>query len=272
MISTILCDLDGVVWLAHRPIEGAPSAIASLQAAGRRVLFVTNNSAATVATQEAALAAIGVDATGSVVSSAMAAAALVEPGERVLVAGGPGLVEALDARGVEVVVNDGTLDRPTIEAAPFDAVITGLHRDFDYPRLASAAAAVHVGARLIGTNSDPTYPTPAGLDPGGGSILAAIATAALVEPVVAGKPHQPMASLIAALLGSSATPYDPQTVLMVGDRMDTDGSFAVTMGCRFALVRSGSTPPGAVVADLPADALDLADLRAVADVVLADTI
>ena len=270
MISTILCDLDGVVWLAHRPIAGATEAIASLQAAGRRVLFVTNNSAATVATQEAALAAIGVDATRSVVSSAMAAALLVEPGERVLVAGGPGLVEAMQARGVEVVVNDGTLERPAIEAAPFDAVVTGLHRDFDYARLSSAAAAIHLGARLIGTNSDPTYPTPHGLDPGGGSILAAIATAALVEPVVAGKPHPPMASLIATMLTSPMSPYDPGTVMMVGDRMDTDGSFAIELGCRFALVRSGSTPPGSKVEGLPLDALDVADLRAVASAVLAE--
>ena len=110
MISTVLCDLDGVVWLAHHPIAGSVEAIAALQAAGRRVLFVTNNSAATIATQEAALAAIGIEATGIVVTSAMAAALLVEPGERVLVAGGPGVVEALQARGVEVVVNDGTLD------------------------------------------------------------------------------------------------------------------------------------------------------------------
>ena len=268
MISTVLCDLDGVVWLAHRPIDGSTEAIAALQAAGRRVLFVTNNSAATVATQEAALAAIGVDATGSVVSSAMAAALLVEPGERVLVAGGPGVVEALQARGVEVVVNDGTLDRSTIEAAPFDAVVTGLHRDFDYARLRSAAAAVHVGARLIGTNSDPTYPTPDGLDPGGGSILAAIATAGLVEPVIAGKPYQPMASLITTLLGTPTTPYDPATVMMVGDRMDTDGSFAIELGCRFALVRSGSTLPGAKVEGLPPDALDVADLQAVSSAVL----
>ncbi len=269
MISTILCDLDGVVWLAHRPIAGSTEAIAALQAAGRRVLFVTNNSAATIATQEAALAAIGVDAAGSVVSSAMAAALLVEPGERVLVAGGPGLVEALQGRGCEVVLNDGTLDRPAIESAPFDAVVTGLHRDFDYARLTSAAAAVHLGARLIGTNSDPTYPTPAGLDPGGGSILAAIATAALVEPVIAGKPYKPMASLIATLLTTPTAPYDAATVMMVGDRMDTDGSFASELGCRFALVRSGSTPPGADVAGLPADALDVADLRSVSSALLA---
>ena len=270
MISTILCDLDGVVWLAHRPIDGATAAIAALQAAGRRVLFVTNNSAATVAAQEAALAAIGVDANGSVVSSAMAAALLVEPGERILVAGGPGLVEAMRARGVEVVVNDGTLERRAIEAAPFDAVVTGLHRDFDYARLSSAAAAVHLGARLIGTNSDPTYPTPHGLDPGGGSILAAIAAAALVDPVIAGKPHAPMASLIATTLATPTSPYDPGSVMMVGDRMDTDGSFAIELGCRFALVRSGSTPPGAGVEGLPPDALDVADLRAVASAVLAE--
>jgi HAD superfamily hydrolase (TIGR01450 family) len=269
MISTILCDLDGVVWLAHRPIAGSTDAIAALQAAGRRILFVTNNSAATVATQEAALAAIGVDATGSVVSSAMAAALLVEPGERVLVAGGPGLVEAMHARGVEVVVNDGTLDEAAIEANPFAAVVTGLHRDFDYARLASAARAIHRGARLIGTNGDPTYPMPNGFDPGGGSILAAIATAGLVEPIVAGKPRRPMASLIASMLTTPTSPYDPGTVLMVGDRMDTDGSFAIELGCRFALVRSGSTAPGAGVDGLPPDALDVADLRAVASAVLA---
>ena len=57
--------------------------------------------------------------------------------------------------------------------------------------------------------------------------------------------------------------------MMVGDRMDTDGSFAGELGCRFALVRSGSTPPGADVAGLPADALDVADLRSVSSALLA---
>ena len=71
-IDTVLCDLDGVVWLAHQPIAGSVDAIASMRSTGRRVLFVTNNSASVVADHESALAAIGVPADGDVVSSAMA--------------------------------------------------------------------------------------------------------------------------------------------------------------------------------------------------------
>jgi HAD superfamily hydrolase (TIGR01450 family) len=265
-IETVLCDLDGVVWLAHHPIAGSVEAISALQRAGRRVLFVTNNSSATIATQERALADVGIAAIGDVVSSAMAAALLLEPGQRALVAGGPGVVESLEARGVTAIVNDGELDASS--HGSFDAVVAGLHRDFDYRRLAVAARALHGGARLIGTNADPTYPTLAGLDPGGGSILAAIATAGGVVPEVAGKPYAPMAQVIAELLATEERPFDPERVVMVGDRMDTDGMFALQVGCRFALVRSGSTPPGALVPDLPEGSLDVADLDAVAGVIL----
>ncbi|MFM8264464.1 MAG: hypothetical protein ACKOAI_00115, partial [Acidimicrobiia bacterium] len=91
--APILCDLDGVVWLMHQPISGSVDAIARMRAAGHRVLFVTNNSSATLATQEAALAKIGVNAVGDVCTSAGAAALLLSPGERVLVAGGAGIVK-----------------------------------------------------------------------------------------------------------------------------------------------------------------------------------
>lgn len=264
-VRTVLCDLDGVVWLAHDPIPGSVEAIAALRASGRRVMFVTNNSVATRAEHEAALEAIGIPAAGDVVSSAMAAAGLVEPGERVLVAGGPGVAEAVRARGAVAVPNDGTL-------APegFDAVVVGLHRDFDFDRLRVASAAVRAGARLIGTNTDSTYPTPAGLQPGGGAILAAIATAADAEPIVGGKPHRPMADLIADLIvGPGVDPaerFDPSTVVMVGDRPETDGLFAARLGCRFALVRTGVSAVRASSLTGGVDVhLDARDLRAVAD-------
>jgi HAD superfamily hydrolase (TIGR01450 family) len=260
-VETLLCDLDGVVWLAHRPIPGSVEAIARLRATGRRVLFVTNNSASTRAQQEQALARIGIPAVGDVISSAMAAAWLVHPGERVLVAGGPGVVEAIAERGAAVVVNDGRSN-----PGGFDAVVVGLHRDFDYDRLSTASAAVRAGARLIGTNSDSTYPTPGGLEPGGGSILAAIATAAGVTPVVAGKPHEPMAELITGLLDGQAADsvngFSSDCVAMVGDRTDTDGLFAQRLGCRFAVVRSGVPAATGATTDVPVD-LDAPDLAAV---------
>src|SRR5262245_50193824 len=78
-------DLDGVLWLADAPIAGAADAVARLRAAGEDVVFCTNLSSHPVRHTEAKLAQMGIPATGDVLTSAMAAAALVEPGERVLV-------------------------------------------------------------------------------------------------------------------------------------------------------------------------------------------
>lgn len=257
-VDLVLCDLDGVVWLAHEPIPGAAAAIASLRGGGARVLFVTNNSSAIVAEQEASLERIGIPAVGDVVTSAMAAARLVEPGERVLVAAGPGVAEAVTRRGAEAVPNDGSSDPGRI-----DAVVVGLHRDFDYRRLTVAATALHRGARLIGTNHDPTYPTPRGPEPGGGSLLAAVAAAGLSEPLLAGKPHRPMADVVGDVVGRTGRSFSPSRTLVVGDRPDSDGAFAATLGCRFALVRSGVTAPSAAVdgdVTLDHDVADLSEL------------
>jgi ribonucleotide monophosphatase NagD (HAD superfamily) len=94
-------DLDGVVWLAEQPIDGAAAAVERLRARGDRVLFATNNSWARLEDQEAKLDRMGIPAAGDVVTSAMAAATLVDAGERVLVCGGPGVVQAVAARGAE---------------------------------------------------------------------------------------------------------------------------------------------------------------------------
>ncbi len=258
-IDSVLCDLDGVVWLAHQPIAGSAEAIAALRRSGRRVLFVTNNSAATLAEHGAALAEVGIPADGDVVSSAMAVTPLVKAGERVLVAAGAGVVEALEQADVEAVVNTG---RPITGVV--DAVVVGLHRDFDYDRLSVAADAARTCGRLIGTNSDTTYPTPQGLLPGGGSILAAVASASGVEPTIAGKPHQPLATLVASTLSTPQRPFAAERVIMVGDRPETDGRFAARLGCRFALVRSGVTRPGSSLDEDTAVDLDVADLGEVA--------
>jgi 4-nitrophenyl phosphatase len=253
----VAVDLDGVVWRAATPIPGAAEALERLRGAGVDIVYVTNNAFPTVAGHEAKLASMGIDAAGRVISSPMGAASLLRPGERVLVAGGAGVDEAVRAAGA-TAVSYAELDADGAE--PVAAVVVGFHRDFDYAKLRIASTAVRNGARLIATNDDATYPTESGEVPGNGSILAAIATAAGATPVIAGKPHEPIATVVRARAGGMRG-------LMIGDRPDTDGDFATTLGWGFALVLSGVT----TAADLPvtpAPDLVAVDLAALVDQLL----
>jgi 4-nitrophenyl phosphatase len=225
-----ILDLDGVVWLADIPIPGAADAVARLREAGEQVGFVTNNSYVPRSDVEAKLVKAGIDPGDGVVTSAMAAAHLVEPGETVLLCAGPGARLELEARGATVV-----------DHGEADAVLVGFHPEFDYARMTAAATAVRAGARLLATNDDATYPTPLGVIPGGGAILAGIALAAGVTPTVAGKPYPPMVALVRQRFGAVG--------VGVGDRPDTDGRFAHALGYRFGLVLSGVT----TAADLPVE-------------------
>ena len=254
--KVVLCDLDGVVWLAHQAIPGSVRAIASLREAGIRVVFVTNNSFSTYEEQVAALSSIGIPAEGDIVTSAMSAATAMKSGWRVLVCGGRGLIEEIGRVTNDVVV---AYNEP-MAAGDFDAVVVGFHREFNYQVLTDALTAVRGGAVLIGSNDDPTYPTPNGPIPGGGSILAAIEKASGVTPTVTGKPYGPMAKLVRELCGDVA----PEEMVMIGDRSDTDGGFAKVLGARFAMVLSGVMDAAdAVDADIVA-----ADLSVVAEILL----
>lgn len=223
-------DLDGVVWLADDPIPGSSDAITRLRATGEPIAFVTNNSYATTADVAAKLGRMGIEAGDDVITSATAAATLLNPGETVLVCGGPGVEEAIRSQGC-TAVHEGDAD----------AVMVGYNPAFDYTMMSAASTAVRRGARLIATNDDATYPTPGGPVPGGGAILASVVTASGVAPLIAGKPHEPMCELVHARLGPHG--------VAVGDRPETDGRFARALGYQFGLVLSGVTQ----AADLPVD-------------------
>jgi len=245
-------DLDGVVWLGDAPLPGASDAVRLLREHGESLAFVTNNSYARRQDVADKLGRQGIDAGTDVLTSAMAAAALIERGERVLVCGGPGVVEAVESAGGHAVLD-----------APADVVVVGYDPAFDYDRMRRAAAAVERGARLVATNDDATYPTPNGPVPGAGSILASIVTAADARPTIAGKPNSPMADLARRHVGIGGW--------VVGDRAETDGRFARALGFRFGLVLTGVTArvdlpvdpsPDAVAADLLALVEDQLGLRA----------
>ncbi len=224
--------MDGVIWLENEPIKGSADAVKRLKQEGFKVGFVTNMSFLTVQEQEAKLKRAGIEAEGCVITSAMSAASTLKAGEKVLVSGGEGIHSAAISVGAEIVESEN--DNP-------DAVIVGMNPDFNNGHCKTAMRAVRAGARLIGTNHDPTYPTPEGLFPGGGAQLAAIAAAAETEPEITGKPNEAMARCVRQILGD--------VDLVVGDRPDSDGLFAKTLSADFGLVLSGVTK----FADLPVD-------------------
>jgi 4-nitrophenyl phosphatase len=234
--GTWVLDLDGVVWLSGRPIPGVDEAVARLRGAGVRVVFATNNSSPTRTELRRRLEHCGIGvADDDLLRSADVAAGLLQPGTTALVLGDDGIIEALADRGVAVVPE-----------GPADAVVVGWTRGFTFDAVDRAARAVREGARLIGTNEDATFPTPDGLVPGAGALLAAVATAAETPPEVAGKPHRATADALRAMV--------PQGELraMVGDRPATDGMLAAQLGIPFALVFSGVTREGDPPAKGPA--------------------
>lgn len=236
-----LLDLDGVVYLGAQPIAGAADALAAARAAGMRVAFVTNNSSRTPETVAAHLAELGVPATADdVVTSAQAAVRCVldHVGGKahVLVVGGDGLRAEVERAGLTLV--EGASQHP-------DAVVQGYSPHIRYADLAEATLAVRAGAYWVATNTDSTLPSPRGLLPGNGSLVAAVRTATGADPVNAGKPAQPLHDEALRRTGA-------RRPLVVGDRLDTDIEGANAAGSDSLLVLTGVCRPADLVVAPPA--------------------
>jgi glycerol-1-phosphatase len=214
------------------------------------VAFVTNNSYRPPDLVVEKLHRLGVKAApDEVLTSAQALVRLLGgptglDGVRVMVVGGPGLRQALEAAGARLV--DGSAWRDA------EVVAVGFDPDLSYARVRDATLAIRAGARFVGSNPDTTLPAPDGLWPGAGATLALLRASTGVRPEIAGKPER-------ALLDTAAATIGPGPYLMVGDRADTDLDGAHRLGWSTALVLSGVTQ----VADLP-------DLTAAPDHLLRD--
>jgi glycerol 3-phosphatase-2 len=259
VVSTWVLDLDGVVWRGDELVPGADRAVASLLAAGHRVVACTNH-ALGPEVKEAALERLGVPAI-PVVTSAEAAAARCEPGARVLVLGDASLVEVLRRAGLDTLdVHEQPDGRPV---PGIDVVVVGATSRWDRSRVGMAADAVRSGARFLATNDDATFPTsgPDGLRllPGNGAMVAAVAVASGRPAEVTGKPHRAIAALLEARHG----PVD----VVVGDKPETDGGLATELGAAFGLVLSGVTT-AAHLPVVPTPTWVAADLAALVDAAL----
>lgn len=239
-VRLVIFDLDGVVYRGSEPVHGARELIAWLHASGVAVRFATNNSTVARSGYVERLAAMGISTSeAEVVTSTTATIEHLHRHapdvHRVLAVGAAGMREELAAAGFDVRMAD-EIDpsAPGAAVEGFDAVLVGLDPRVDYRRLSVAMAAVAAGARLIATNADARYPTPAGFMPGAGAIVAALAVATGSTPEVIGKPSPAM---FTAILESSGVPAAESVV--VGDNPDADVAAARRAGIAVILVLTG---------------------------------
>lgn len=248
MIKGLILDMDGVLWRGDQAIGNLKSTMVKINSYGWLVIFATNNATRTAKQYVQALSSFGVTAEAQqIITSADAVIAYLR---RVLPGGGP--VYIVGEQGVIEACAENGYVHSAINSL---AVIAGFDREFTYEKLKVATLLLHKGVPFIGTNPDRTFPTPEGLIPGAGAIIAALQTASGVPPVIVGKPEPTMYEVALQRLNLL-----PNQVLVVGDRPETDIAGAQAIGCRTALVLSGVTneeqakkwqpPPDIIAEDL----------------------
>lgn len=231
--DTLLVDLDGVVWIGSRPVEDNVEAIRILARRGHRVLFLTNNSTRSRRSYSEILSGFGIPADpGSVITSGLLASQWIlsrRGATKILPLGEEGLVEELVISG-HVVLNPS-------DYRSAQAVVVGLDRGLTYQRLRAAVRAVLGGALFVATNEDNLLPSEDGLDPGAGSLVAAIEAATGRKPdFVAGKPSPWAVEYVVERHGLRR-----EDLVVVGDRIDTDMELARRALVRGVLVLTGMT-------------------------------
>ncbi len=225
-------DMDGVLWTMDEPLPQAAEAVARCRRSRAAVFFLTNNSSRSRQSYVEKLARFGIPSTqDDIVTSAHATAirlAADRPGATVVMIGEAGLRQELSDAGLRVV--------EYAEGDSVDFVVVGWDRMLSYDKLAQAhGAVVRGGARFIATNRDATYPDAGGRTlPGGGSIVAAVATCTGVEPETIGKPEPYTLNCILDTVGAL-----PGECLVIGDRLDTDIALGRRVGAITALVLTG---------------------------------
>ncbi|NPV40769.1 MAG: HAD-IIA family hydrolase [Anaerolineae bacterium] len=227
VIKAAILDMDGVLWRMNTPIIDLPKLFTNFEQHGIKVMLATNNGTATIDGYVKKLSGFGVEFDKTqVVTSAMALAFLLKKhypsGGPLYILGESALIETLAELGFY-----------HSEEKPL-AVAAGLDRAFTYEKIKNASLMIQKGLPFYFTNPDPTYPTPEGIIPGAGTLLAALETASGVKAQLAGKPLPFLFEVCLERLECTA-----EETLVVGDRLDTDILGGQASGCKTALVLTG---------------------------------
>ncbi|HEX6818686.1 MAG TPA: HAD-IIA family hydrolase [Ktedonobacterales bacterium] len=227
-----ILDLDGVIYRGEDVLPGARDFVEWADATGRGLVFLSNNSFATPEEVAAKLARLGIpDPERRTLTAGEAAVRVVAerfPGGSVYVLAVPSIVTLAERHGLRSIWQDAMTG-----SAP-QALLVGLDKTLTYDRLTRGLRAILAGAAFVAVNRDPTLPVEDGLNPGTGSLVAALEYASGKRAEIVGKPEPGI--VLEALRFLHASKDD---TLLVGDSIVLDIAAGHAAGVDSALVLSG---------------------------------
>jgi len=249
----VILDMDGTFYLEDTMIPNADTFIHALTRHGLGHLFFTNNSSNSAALCSGKLAKMGFPTPEDkiVLSSHVAVEFLQREhtNARIYCLGNERLHADLQVAGVNLVDNNP------------DAILLGFDTTLTYEKIHKAANWLAAGLPYYATHPDVNCPLKVGFMPDTGSMIALFEASTGRRPVVLGKPTRHTVDYLARYLNCQ-----PNELVFIGDRIETDVAIGANHGIPSILVLSGATSrekyegQNEIQADLVVD--KLADLTA----------
>ena len=221
----ILLDIDGVLHVSMKPIQGATETLSWLREQKYQTCFVTNTTTLSQAKLAERLQQIGLPISEqSILTAPVATARYIRrhfPRQRcwVLTKG----ATAVDFAGIELVEDHADI-----------VVIGGAEELLTYETLNHAFRMLMDGATLLAMHTNRYWRTSGGLQLDSGPFVRALETATGKEAIVLGKPNATFFAQALDMMNISA-----DEALMIGDDIENDIAGAQRAGIRAALVCTG---------------------------------
>ena len=218
-IDTFLFDLDDTLWRVSKLLPGAKELLKKLRSMDKKVYFVTNNNLMTREELAGKLTRLGISAKKEeVINTSYVASLYMKKRKAKVLVFGKALEKELMRYGISVR-----------KKPPVDYVLIGDDLNFNFNKIALAIQAIQEGAKFVSCNMGRKWHIGDKLVPGVGSLAISIAYATDVQPIVLGKPEEPMLQAVRKVVNN------PAKTVMIGDDL-VDVLLAKKLKCRSVFI------------------------------------
>ena len=226
-ITCFALDMDGTIYLGEKWIEGAGDFLKALERAGKKYVFLTNNSSKNAGAYVEKLERMGLlVGEDKIITSGQATIDYVKRNKKkkkVYLLGNQLLRAEFEEQGIPLADREAEL------------VVVGFDTTLTYEKMCRVCDLVREGLPYISTHPDYNCPTETGFIPDAGAIHAFIHASAFRYPDhIIGKPNGDIMDYLVKRCGVTK-----EQTAMVGDRLYTDVAAGVNNGYTGILVLSG---------------------------------